>query len=250
MTLNQIIKRIETLALSHHQINSFFFGAGEDFDINGEIGYPACFLERRGGVIDRIEHQQFFNFRLYLLDLVPESTDTKGNEQEVLSDMSSVAADLVAMLMATEFQDDWVIGDLSPFTLEVEVLNDLDAGVYLDISIGVEFLADRCQVPADDVEFETDFDMARTKILTYTATGNEGDNFEVPGLAGKNVLAIYRAGLYRRGITTVPVDTEHIQVVGTDLGSLKGILSTTGFVSLQSGDGLINGEILDLIIYA
>ena len=250
MTLNQVKDRIKTLALSHLQINSFYFGDLSEFDANGEINYPACFLEMQPGRLDRTEHLQYYNFRIYLLDLVPESTESEVNETDVLSDQHSVCGDILAMLMYSDYQDDWVIGDLSIVTPVTESLNDLVAGVYADIEIGVDFLADRCQVPSTDVTFENDFDMARTKILTYEGTGEEGETFSPTGLAGKTVLAIYRAGTYKRAITTTPTDFDTLQVVGTDLGSYKGILSTTGEVGLSSGDLLVNGEILDFLIYA
>jgi hypothetical protein len=119
----------------------------------------------------------------------------------------------------------------------------------MEVGVLVDFLADRCQVPADDVEFETDFDMPRTRLLTYEATGSESGNFLVTGLGGKNVIAVYRAGSYKRPIVDTPVITDKIQVVGTDLGNRKGILSTTGFVGLVAGDSLVPGEIVDFLIY-
>jgi len=250
MTLNQVIARIRTLALSHKQINSFLFADSlPEFDANGEIVYAGCFLEQLPGAIDRIEKQQRFNFRVYLVDLVPESTDSEQNETEVLSDMSSVAADFMAMLMYSDYQDDWIIGDITPVTPITEGLNDLVAGVQMEIQIAVDFIADRCQVPAEDVTFENDFDMARTRILTYTGTGAEGDSFTVPDLAGKTVLAAYNAGDYRRVITTVPTAFDYIGVVGTDLGNRKGIASTTGVVKLVSGDALVPNQVLDFIIW-
>lgn len=249
MTLNQVIDRVRTLALSHKQINSFYFGDVPEFDANGEVNYPACFLEITPGRVDRVEKMQAFNFRLYLVDLVPESTESEENETDVLSDMHSVCADLLSMLMYSEYEDDWRIAETSTVTPVTESLNDLVAGVYADIEIGVDFLADRCQVPADDVTFENDFDMARTRILTYTGTGSEGSSFTVTDLAGKIVLAAYRAGNYKRVIVTTPTDTDKIKVTGTDLGNRKGILSSDGTVALQTGDALMSGEVLDFILW-
>ena len=249
MTLNSVIDRVRTLALSHKQINSFYFGDVPEFDANGEVNYPACFLEITPGRVDRVEKMQAFNFRLYLVDLVPESTESEENETDVLSDMHSVCADLLSMLMYSEYEDDWRIAETSTVTPVTESLNDLVAGVYADIEIGVDFLADRCQVPADDVTFENDFDMARTRILTYTGTGSEGSSFTVTDLAGKIVLAAYRAGNYKRVIVTTPTDTDKIKVTGTDLGNRKGILSSDGTVALQTGDALMSGEVLDFILW-
>lgn len=249
LTLNQVIARVRSLALSHQQVNSFFFGDPWEFDANGDIDYGACFCEILPGSLDRGEHLQRFNFRMYFLDRVSVSADTEGNEQEVLSDMSSVAADFMAMLMYHEYETDWLISDTGTVTAVTEVLGDMAAGVMLEVSIGVDFIADRCQVPASDVTFETDFDMARTRILTYTGTGSEGASFTVTGLSGKIVLAAYRAGSYKRVITTTPTDTDKIKVTGTDLGDRKGILSSDGTAGLQSGDTLLSGEVLDFILW-
>jgi len=249
LTLNQVIERIKTLALSHQQVNSFYYGDSWEFDANAEISFPAVFLESLPGSIDREQKLQRYNFRLYVLDRVSTAEGKDTYEQEVLSDTSSIAADMIAMLMYYEYEDDWLVVQNSPATQVTEVLNDMAAGTVIEIGINVDFLADRCQVPAEDVTFEEDFDMARTKILTYTGTGSEGSSFTVSGLAGKIVLAAYRAGDYKRIITTVPTDSDKLRVVGTDLGSYKGIQSTTGAVALQDNDALLNGEVLDFIIW-
>ena len=249
LTLNQIVSRLKSLAESHKQINSFYFGAEPEWTANGEITYPACFIEQLQGAIDRAKHEQQFRFRAVFVDLVPEVTNSEGNETEALSDMHSVAADYVAMLGYYGYQDDWWINDISQVTPIEEGLEDLVAGAELTFQVNTEFIADRCQVPAADVTFETDFDMARTRILTYTGTGSEGSSFTVTGLAGKVVLAVYRAAAYKRAITTTPTDFEKVGIAGSDLGDRKGILSSTGVVSLSSGDGLVNGEILDFLIY-
>lgn len=250
LTLNQVVNRLRRLALSHKQIRSFFFGNVPDFDSGADIDYAGCFCEQQPGSIDRSGRLQTFVFRIFFLDLVKVSDDTKGNEIEVLSDMSSVAADFMAMLFDSAYEFDWTVSEQAGISPVTESLGDMVAGVSVEVGIGVDFLADRCQVPADDITFEEDFDMARTKIVTYTGTGSEGSSFTVTGLSGKTVLAAYRATDYKRIITTVPTDTDKIKVTGTDLGSYKGILSTDGTVSLQSGDALMSGEVLDFIVWS
>lgn len=247
MTLNQIVNRVRSLALSHAQVKWFYFGDPWEFDANGEISYPACFLEQLPGSIDRAEHLQRFNFRIYFLSLVGVSTKTEENETEVLSDMSSLAADMLAMLMASEYQYDWVITPSNSFTSVTEVLGDMAAGVYVDVGISVDFFADRCQVPSGDVTFETDFDMARTKIVTYDGTGSEGNSFAVSVIASKIVFAAYRAGLYKRTKITTP-DSEEIQLAGTVLDNNRGI-AASGVVTLPADDLLILNEKLDFLIY-
>lgn len=248
LTLNQVINRIRTLALSHDQINHFYQGTPEEFDANGEINFPVCFLEIAPGSVSRSVHQTLFNFKIYFLDLVGVSTDTEGNETEVLSDMTSVMQDFLAMAMYHEYEDTWEIDDTANFVAMTEVLNDMAAGVVCDLQVRVDFLADRCQVPADDVTFE-DIDMPRTKIYTYTADGTESGSFSAPTLSGKAVLAAWRSSAYKRVTAIAPTDTEKMQVGTVDIGSGKGILGD-GTVRLTSGDTLLNGEQIDFLYYA
>ncbi len=249
LSLNQIVSRVRTLALSHHQINSFYFGDVPEFDANSDIQFPALFLEMTAGTIDRTAKQQRFNFTMYLYDLVTVSTDTEGNETEVISDMLSAGVDMLAMLMNPIYDDDWTIVDSSTYQADTEQLNDMVAGARIDIGILVDFFADSCQVPADDTEFDQTFDMPRTKIYHYTGTGSEGSTIAIAGLSGKHILAVYRADSYKRAIATLPTDAGKVQVGTVALGSDKGILGD-GTVRFESGDGLINGEKLDVLYYA
>lgn len=247
LTLNQIVSRLRSLALSHLQVNSFYFGDVPEFDANGEIDYAACFVEQQPGNVNRIERQQRFSFKVYFVDRVGVSQDTERNETEVLSDMSSVASDFLAMLMAHEYEADWMIEPTSQVTPVTESLGDMVAGVFIEIGILVDFLADRCQVPAEDVEFETDFEMARTRLLKYTASGTEGNSFVVTDLAGKQVIAIYRSDQYKRPLTAVPADDETIKVFGTQG---NGFIEATGSIQLKTGDAPIPGEKFDFLIHS
>lgn len=249
LTLNQIVTRIKTLALAHHQINHFYFGDPHEFDANGDIIYPACFLEWVPGTADRVAHQKRFNFNIYFFDLVKVSDDTEGNETEVLSDMDGVATDMLAMLMSPEYQDDWVIVEAAAIAPVTEVLGDMAAGVFIEVGIVVDFLADSCVVPTDEIIFEETFDMARTKIYTYTAAGLTGSSFAVADISNKHVLAVFRAGSYKRAVAVAPTDSEKVQVGTVDLGTGKGILGN-GTVILETGDSLIINEKLDFLVYA
>lgn len=152
-SLNQIVSRIRTLALSHEQINDFRDGDLHEFDVNGDLNYPACLVEQLSGSINRSTKEQTYNFRIYFLDRVGVSEKTEGNEREVISDMSSVAADFVAMIFFPGYQDDWIIGDSIPETPVTEGLGDMVSGVFIEVSIGNEFTVDRCQAPTT-IDFE------------------------------------------------------------------------------------------------
>lgn len=250
LTLNKVIQRIKTLSLSHDQINDFRFGDNWEFTANGDLNYPFCGVEQTQGTINRTERLQTFNFHITLADRVLVAENTDGNEQEVISDMSSVAADLLAMLMYYENDGDvFMVSENNPVQSFTEGLEDMVAGVVMDIGISVEFISDRCQAPATDVTFEEDFDMARTRLLPYDATGSEGGSFTVTNLAGKIVIAVFRGTTYKRPITTTPPDSDKIKITGTDLGDRKGILSSDGSVGLSAGDFLVENETLDFLIW-
>jgi hypothetical protein len=246
MTLNQIVSRVRSLALSHKMVRTFRFGGPDEFLANGEVVYGACFVELLNGSDSRVTKLKTYNLRFYFLDRVHVSEEARTNETEVLSDMASVGDDMLAML---RYYDDWEIGDNSSFLRRVEFTEDEVAGFSLDVSVSVESLSDRCQVPAEDVTFETDFDMARTKIIPYTASGSEGDSFTVSDISGKIVLGAFRAGPFKKVSTSLPSDSDTIKVAGTDLGLNKGILAT-GSVGLQTGDGLVSGEQLNFLVWA
>lgn len=250
LTLNQILARLRTLQQSHEQLNTFLQAKPEDFDIQGgDVIYPALFCEIVPGVIDRVSHLTNFNFKLYFYDLIKISEGTDNNQEDVFSDMMSVAQDYLAMLMSFNYQDDWVIKDTANFEIKEQQTNDSVGGAVLDVGISIDFLADRCVIPAEDITFET-IDMARTKIVPYTGGASETSTVTVTGLAGKIVLAIYRAGFYKRAITTVPVDFDSIKITGTDQLQYKGILSSDGTAVLQAGDALQNGEVLDFLVWS
>lgn len=248
-TLNRILSRLRSLALAHKQINEFYFGDVPEFDQQHDVTFPACFCEQLPGSIDRIAKQQRFNFRLYLVDLVHVAERTEENETEVLSDMDSVATDLLSMFMNPIYQNDWVISDTATITPVTESLGDMVAGVVLDLSILIDFLADSCLVPADDTEFEQTFDMPRTRLFPYTATGAEGSTIPVAALSGKPILAVWRAGMYKRAVNVAPTDSEKVQVGTIDLGNGLGIVGD-GQAILEAGDGLIPGEKLDFLYYS
>lgn len=252
-TLNQVIARIRTLALSHSQVNDFYFGEAADFDTKGgagDVSYPAVFLELVSGQIVRADHRTNYTFRILVADKEAVSHHAGENTTEVLSDTASILQDIIALMMDPTYNGSWEIGEQINMAHFTEDMGDYVAGFMAEVVVGVDFLADRCQVPSSEVSDETDFDMARTKIVTYTGTGAEGASFAVTGLAGATVLAAYRAGSYKRAITTTPTDSDKIKVTGTDLGSNKGIYSSDGTVGLQSGDALLSGEVLDFIIWS
>lgn len=199
MTLNQVIQKLEELALSHKQVNHFFFGEIVEWLANGDIKYPACCVEINPSTISKDDHQTIFNFEIWFLDLVNVDIQAQENEIEVMSDLTSIAEDYIAMLNFSQYQDMWTIG--SSYQLEYfrEKFEDLTIAVRFKCTIGVDNTTDRCQVPADGVTFESGTEYPpqiqiqenTVYTYTYTADGSEGDELSAANVVNKEVLLVF-----------------------------------------------------------
>jgi hypothetical protein len=148
MTLNQVVKRIETLALGHKQIRMFKKGLATDFFDDKTTQYPAACLQDVSGSISLSGHTSSLSYRMFLADLIHVSEDTKSNEQDVQSDMVSVAMDLLAQMNHGNF-DDWKISADNNLTLFTENENDLQAGCVIDFTVSFMYTQNVCQIPTD-----------------------------------------------------------------------------------------------------
>jgi len=232
LTLNQIIQRLETLALSHNQINHFFIGEIDQF-LAEEVTYPAIFCESKAVSISRSKRQTSFGFKMYFLDLVNVVEKTQLNEWEVKSDMVSVAEDYLAMLFSTDYQDTWDIsfdnnGELYDFALQ-----DLCSGVGIDITISKRYAADRCQVPAESVTFETPNNDLMTQIYTYTGSGSEGVTLTVGSLANKKILLAIKGDKTLEVITTgSPTNQQVKYTIGTGNFTFGNDIENSQFIQI------------------
>lgn len=142
-TLNQVVQTIQGLAEAHQQINTVYFGNLVDFLSKGSDNvYPAMFFDLTSSNINGTV--QTMNFSLYFMDRMLAE---QSNETEVLSDQLSIAQDIVAQLRYDGFL--FTVDDSVPLTFFTEDTPDLLAGVKADISIDLDFSANRCQVPTD-----------------------------------------------------------------------------------------------------
>jgi hypothetical protein len=139
MTLNQIVKQITSYGTSHPQINTVYFGDFADKLDDAEVVYPAMFYDLESG--NFLAKQLSFSFSIYLLDRHLVETDA----QEVLSDMSLVAEDIVARLRTPS--NEWITSDNINVQFFREAEPDYLAGVRLDVTITLPSINNRCQIP-------------------------------------------------------------------------------------------------------
>lgn len=209
MTLNQVIRRIKTLALAHKQVRAFRRGLITDFFADQTSRYPAVLLQDQGGSISTSGHATTLSFRLYLVDLVHVSEDTSENDLDVQSDMVSIAMDLVAEMNAGHFAD-WALSTDNSLQLIYEGGDDLYGGCYVDFSLRTIFTQNTCQVPTDIIDGSpTDIDM-KVYDEVYIATGEEGTTLTIPIIQGKKILLIVRENSTIYKVSSSPGSTEYI----------------------------------------
>lgn len=216
MTLNQVVKRIETLALAHRQVRTFKSGLEQDFLSSGDVRYAAVFLQYGGANVLRSQNQANLGFRLWVLDLVHVSADTKTNELDVLSDTFSIILDLIAQ-MGFDAYNDWKISQSAPLQQVLENDGDMNAGWYADLVVSVMYDQNVCEVPSDIPGYNPTptEDMKLVYDVKYTADGTEGSTLVacgegavIPEVCGKKILLVTReySPLYR--VSNLPQSTE------------------------------------------
>lgn len=146
MTLNQIVSRLQAIAESHKQIKTFRCGDPVLF-LKGDLEYPACMVNILPGSISRAQKQTNFRFEIFLCDLVNLAEDSKVNELEVQSDLTSIAEDFMSLLYSSAYQSEWTVGDEASLEYQYEALADYVTAAVLTVSISSRNDANRCQVP-------------------------------------------------------------------------------------------------------
>lgn len=131
-------------------VRNFYHGAPTDFLTDRTTQYASAFLEDVPGSLDLTNKTQSIAFRLYLMDLVHVSQDTKTNELDVQSDMLSIIRDLIAEMNHSMYTD-WRVSPNVPVTLVREQDNDMIAGAVADITIEIPYPLDTCVVPTEDL---------------------------------------------------------------------------------------------------
>ena len=210
LTYNQIIQRIRQLANNHRQIRNCYKGLVTDFLADRTTLYPSAFLQDNGsGNISVSDRGTTYPFRIFILDLVHLSEDTKTNEQDVMSDCMLIALDLIAQFSSFNYTD-WRISADNPTQFVVEDEGDFIAGVTVDFSIKVLFNKDKCQIPFSDAPIYIDYQTKYVEDMTYIATGNEGTTLTIPQIVGKKILLITRESLVQYEVSNNPQSTEFV----------------------------------------
>lgn len=210
MTLNQVLKRIETIALAHKQVRTFRKGLLGDFFADKTSKYPAICVQDFGGNINLSGHATTLNYKLFFVDLVHVSEGTKDNEQDVQSDMVSIAMDVLAQINNGNYSD-WIVSPSNNLELFVENENDMVAGCVIDISVRIMYEQNLCQIPTDITDYTpTENEMKFIYDIEYVATGSEGTTLLIPEIIGKKILLITRGSAVIYKVSSTPTSSEYM----------------------------------------
>lgn len=157
MTLNQIVKRIEEIALSHRLVTSFHRVADANYFLTDQqIKYPAFLIVDQGATIDPSTKIDSYAFQAYLLDTVKLASKSMANQYEVVSDCRTTLTEILSMLNSQQYND-WKIsgGTMTPL---FETQEDFLGGVMVQLTITVPFDNNFCDVPTSPVISEGIYD--------------------------------------------------------------------------------------------
>jgi hypothetical protein len=159
-TLNQIVNKLRAIANSHYQIKSFGFGDSWELEADGAKNAPVMWVISRGFTIE--EKALIYNFNVLFMDLVDKD---ERNETEVLSDQTQVATDVLALLDKEAESDVFTIVKNNTGEYFTERFDNEWAGVFIDLSIRVNFTRNWCQVPTIDITPSEPYQCADATLL-------------------------------------------------------------------------------------
>ena len=219
LTLNQTVKLIRDIALSHNQINTVYFGDVWEFLAQTDNTYPAMFYSLTGSSISG--KTLGMDFSLFFLD---RQLQDETNETDVLSDQLLIAQDIFAMMRYPKF--DWKIDENVNIEFFTENEKDYLSGVKIDITINYPMLTDRCQVPSNytypDFIGTGNGSMGSINYIKFLLDYATLSNFPSTGEVGKIYVANDTNKIYRF------VDTIYVEIsptTATSWGSIIGTLS-------------------------
>lgn len=132
-------------ANQHGQLESFNFGDVESFISSDRIKYRAMNVDLEPGNISSSGNTTSYNLSCVIMDLTAK--ELRKDELDVLSDLSSIAEDVVSMIKNPIYQDDYWSGDDFPVEYMVGAFQDSLVVLKFPIQINVDFKNDNQIIP-------------------------------------------------------------------------------------------------------
>lgn len=145
-TLNNHLENFRNFGVNHQQIHSVFAGDVSRIDLDKNVKYPLMWIQfiEMSPNIGELEYK----FRFIFADC-PKDDDIR-NEEEIKSDMSTVALDLLNFFKTGVFRNVYTYKSnsvISPFT---EKYPNILTGVFIDITFSVPNDYQSCDLPLDN----------------------------------------------------------------------------------------------------
>jgi hypothetical protein len=142
MTYNQVVKEIQTLLESHQMLHTVKFASPiEWLNWDDQPVFPlASFAINRGGL--NAGREQTYQIEIWFLD----KSGVEGEfETDVVSDMHSIAADIISTLR--KGSNPYVIDAQISWDAVSEKFEDYLSGVYLTFNLSIVSKFDACSMP-------------------------------------------------------------------------------------------------------
>jgi len=191
LTLNQVVKRIQNLASAHKQINDNRVGPAAEWLANGDVKYPALFIDWSNGNISKDSKNVKINFEFWFCDLCNVSVRSRENELEVQSDLTSIATDFKSMLDYTGFDESWDVSEGSGIEYFEEIFEDLVIAVKMTVGIELPYDSNRCDIPTTDYS-EPNVNKMIIVNTIYTGIGTEGRTLTLSVLQNRTILMLFK----------------------------------------------------------
>jgi hypothetical protein len=140
ISLNQIVKKLETIQQNHLQLKGFKFCDIADLEAESALLYPLLWCDVRPSTF--ATKVVTLAIQISVLDIVKKDL---SNEQDVLSDTLQIISDVVSELRNPT--EDFIINDSVTATPIKDSYQDEVAGWNCLISLDIANPYNRCEIP-------------------------------------------------------------------------------------------------------
>ena len=142
MTLNQIIRIIQSQAQAHKMVNKVAVGADYDFAVDEVKYYPIVWIIPNGFNFSTDNRTVDYQFAMMVMD---RKWEDDSNTIDVLSDSAGIILDIVTLLRRYVANFEMIVnGTATPF---FDSSTDVVAGHAIDFTIRTPYLESYCDIP-------------------------------------------------------------------------------------------------------
>ena len=142
MTLNQIIRIIQSQAQAHKMVNKVAVGADYDFAVDEVKYYPIVWIIPNGFNFSTDNRTVDYQFAMMVMD---RKWEDDSNTIDVLSDSAGIILDIVTLLRRYVANFEMIVnGTATPF---FDSSTDVVAGHAIDFTIRTPYLESYCEIP-------------------------------------------------------------------------------------------------------